>query len=111
MSMRDGDAVPQGREDAIHRRGREDTVLQVEDAICRGRTLFVEQDAVWRERTPFVEGGRIASVRQGRDTVCQRGMEDTVSRQGRMPFVEDKLKNVVGRKNNKFPRWEIQSST
>ena len=71
-SMRDGDAIPQGREDAIHRRGREDTVLQVgEDAICRGRTLFVKQDTVCQERTPFVEGRRIASVRQGRDTVCQ----------------------------------------
>ena len=73
--------------------------------------LFVEQDAVCRERTLFVEGGIIASVCQGRDTVCQQGMEDTVSRRGRMLFVEDKSKNVVGRKNNKFPHWEVQSST
>ena len=80
-SMRDGDAVPQGREDAIHQRGREDTVLQVgEDAIYQGRMLFVEQDTVCRERTLFVEGGRIASVRQGRDTVRQQGIKDTVSR-------------------------------
>ena len=73
MSMRDGDAVPQGREDAIHRRGREDTVLQVgEDAICRGRMLFVEQDAVCRERTPFVEGG-YRSSREGHSLSTRDG--------------------------------------
>ena len=80
-----------------------------------GRTPFVKEGRCLSSRTLFVERGRRLlredTVCQGRDTVCQRGMEDTVSRRGRMPFVEDKLKNVVGRKNNKFPRWEIQSST
>ena len=76
---------------------------------------FVKEGCCLLSRMLFVERGRRLlredTVRQDKDTVCQRGTEDTVSRRGRMPFVEDKLKNVVGRKNNKFPRWEIQSST
>ena len=28
-----------------------------------------------------------------------------------MLFAEEKLNNVMGRKNNEFPHWEIQSST
>ena len=76
---------------------------------------FVKEGCCLLSRMLFVERGcrllREDTIRQDKDTVCQRGMEDTVSRRGRMLFVEDKLKNVVGRKNNKFPRWEIQSST
>ena len=49
------DAVLQGRKDAVHQRGKEDTVLQArDDAVCRGSTPFA------KEGTQFVdEGGRM----------------------------------------------------
>ena len=65
--------------------------LSRKDTVCRAGCCLSREDTVcW---------GREDTVHQGRDTVCQWGIEDTVSWWGRVPFVEDKLKNVVGRKD------------
>ena len=53
------------------------------------------------ERTPFVEGHR--SSREGHSLSTREG-------ECRKSMREDENK-VVGRKNNEFPRWEIQRST
>jgi hypothetical protein len=60
------------------------------------KLIVIEKGAVcWGGRTLFVEG-ETGFVNEGG------------SQQGRMLFVEDRW-DVVGRKNNVFPWWEIQS--
>ena len=85
-----GEAVPQGREDAVHHRGRENTVFQAR------RTPFVKGERtpfVKGERTPFVEGHRLS--REGHSLSTREGERCKSTR-------EDENK-VVGRKNNEFP--------
>ena len=53
------------------------------------------------ERTPFVEGHCLS--REGHSLSTREGERCKSTR-------EDESK-VVGRKNNEFPRWEIQHST
>ena len=83
------------KEDTICQQGREDAVLQEREGAVRQQGMG---DAI-------LEGREDAVHQWGMGDAILHLMEDTVC-QGR----EDKLDNVVGRKNNEFPNVEIHCS-
>jgi len=82
------------KEDVVRQQGREDVVLQEREGAIRQRGMG---DAVLQGREDHRWGMGDAVLHLREDTVCR----------GR----EDKLDDVVGRKNNAFPNAEIHCST